>query len=238
MTGSIGPRLATYSTGSMLPKGDVFDVVVVGGGMVGATFASLLAANPLTAALRVLLLDRAPPPEAPSTLPPVPGLRVSTLTPASMRLIEKAGAWRDVAPPHSAAFDTMQARALVMPATSIHCMQAPCPCSMALGHMITHFAPATAGVGQQRQGLRALQRVCSWRDHDEPRGRERRAAGCPAAPAAPAWSLHRASLAGTPSAHLSPKIRVNWLAEFVRRVSVPCASTATGLSCAGVPGSL
>ena len=204
--------------------------------MVGATFASLLAANPLTAALRVLLLDRAPPPEAPSTLPPVPGLRVSTLTPASVRLIEKAGAWRDVAPPHSAAFDTMQARAHPVPANSLHCMQAPCQYSMALRRMITHFAPVTAGVGQQRQGLRALQRVCGRRDHDEPRGRERRAAGCPAASAAPAWSLHRASLAGTPSAHPSPTIKVNWLGEFGRRVSVSCASTTTGLSCAGVPG--
>ncbi|KAK9825846.1 hypothetical protein WJX81_003187 [Elliptochloris bilobata] len=76
--------------------------------MVGAAFAALLAANPLTAALRVLMLDRAPPPEALGPLPPVPGLRVSTLTPASVRLIERAGAWRDVAPPHSAAFKTMQ----------------------------------------------------------------------------------------------------------------------------------
>ena len=100
---------------------DIYDVAVVGGGMVGAAFAALLEANPLTAALRVLLLDRAAPPEALGPLPPVPGLRVSTLTPASGRLLERAGAWRDVAPPYSAAFDTMQARS-----------RASCACSWRL----------------------------------------------------------------------------------------------------------
>lgn len=151
---------------------DVYDVVVVGGGMVGAAFGALLLSHPLTAALRVLVraassgsepalpalagpwravrlsepgaagravlvwepqaadcglqsacvlytkahppgtaqvLDRAPPPAASGPLPPVPGQRVSTLTPASARHLERAGAWRDVAPPRSAAFDTMQA---------------------------------------------------------------------------------------------------------------------------------
>lgn len=97
-------------TAASSASNDVYDVAIVGGGMVGAAFAALLGANPLTAALRVLLLDRAAPPEALGPLPPVPGLRVSTLTPASGLLLERAGAWRDVAPPHSAAFDTMQAR--------------------------------------------------------------------------------------------------------------------------------
>ena len=76
--------------------------------MVGAAFAALLA-NPLTAALRGRARPRGAA-EALGPLPPVPGLRVSTLTPASGRLVERAGAWRDVAPPYSAAFDTMQAR--------------------------------------------------------------------------------------------------------------------------------
>ena len=38
-----------------------------------------------------------------------PELRVSTVTPASVKLLQGMGAWEDVAPPRSAAFARMQA---------------------------------------------------------------------------------------------------------------------------------
>jgi len=71
-----------------------FDVVVVGGGMVGAGCAALLGAFRPTAALRVALLE-----PKPASLPgrdePL-ALRVSALSRASQRVLERAGAWQAV----------------------------------------------------------------------------------------------------------------------------------------------
>ena len=56
----------------------------------------------------MLVVDRVPLPHlsAPGIDPPE--LRVSTLTPASVRQIKESGAWDDMAPPRSAAFRHMQ----------------------------------------------------------------------------------------------------------------------------------
>jgi len=64
--------------------------------------------NPFTEDLKVLLLDRAPLPEVSTPLGEAPELRVSTLTPASVRLFRESGAWDDMAPPRSAPFQHMQ----------------------------------------------------------------------------------------------------------------------------------
>lgn len=53
-------------------------------------------------------MDREGPTEVTSPLPEVPDLRVSTVTPASVQLFQDIGAWEDVAPPRSAAFQHMQ----------------------------------------------------------------------------------------------------------------------------------
>ena len=68
-----------------------FDVLVVGGGMVGAGFAALLGAYGPTQQLRVAMLE-------PRTVPYPPAgeafdLRVSALSRASQRVLERAGAW-------------------------------------------------------------------------------------------------------------------------------------------------
>ena len=73
-------------------------------------------ANPISAymglyvpACNVLLQELSP--QQPSLEGP-PGARVSTVTPASVRLLERVGAWAHLAPPTSAAFADMQVLAL------------------------------------------------------------------------------------------------------------------------------
>lgn len=48
-----------------------------------------------------------------STLVEFPGLRVSTLTPASISLVKKVGAWEYVQPPYSASFTGMEVSHLI-----------------------------------------------------------------------------------------------------------------------------
>lgn len=68
-----------------------FDVVVAGGGMVGAALAALLASRPETSRLRIALLE--PKPAAPPAAGDPLDLRVSALSRASQRLLERTGAW-------------------------------------------------------------------------------------------------------------------------------------------------
>jgi 2-polyprenylphenol 6-hydroxylase len=73
-----------------------FDIVVVGGGMVGACVAALLADQRELADLRIALLESKPP-----TLPPSSkdiDLRVSAISPASQHILEAAGAWPKISP--------------------------------------------------------------------------------------------------------------------------------------------
>jgi 2-octaprenylphenol hydroxylase len=72
-----------------------FDVVVVGGAMAGAGTAALLAATPATQGLRVAMVEPRPA-AAPAADAPL-DLRVSALSRASQRLLERTGAWPAVA---------------------------------------------------------------------------------------------------------------------------------------------
>jgi 2-octaprenylphenol hydroxylase len=80
-----------------------FDLAIVGGGMVGACLAALVAAEPRLAGWRVAVID----PEAPR--PPVDGaldLRVSALSRASQRILAHAGAWAAIEP-HACPYEEM-----------------------------------------------------------------------------------------------------------------------------------
>jgi 2-octaprenylphenol hydroxylase len=68
-----------------------FDVLVAGGGMVGAGCAALLGAYPPTSSLRVAILEPKPA-RLPAADEPL-DLRVSALSRASQRVVERAGAW-------------------------------------------------------------------------------------------------------------------------------------------------
>ncbi|GIL81866.1 hypothetical protein Vretimale_1446 [Volvox reticuliferus] len=97
---------ATTANGAHSPD-DIYDVVIVGGGMVGAAVAALLGTNRLTSQLRVAVLDVKPQPTRfrPSA---VPDLRVSTVTPGGIEVLRRAGAWEDIRPPIAASFANMQ----------------------------------------------------------------------------------------------------------------------------------
>lgn len=77
------------------------DVVVVGGGMVGATCAAAL----LKAGLRCVLVERVAP--SPVDLEAPPGLRVSAVSRASENLLEHIGAWRQIVESRAAPFRRM-----------------------------------------------------------------------------------------------------------------------------------
>lgn len=77
-----------------MTAGSVFDVVIVGGGPVGAALGALLMRGPGTGRRRVLLLER----EVPDlTQPPdIADLRVFALSRASERILRAAGAWEEL----------------------------------------------------------------------------------------------------------------------------------------------
>lgn len=67
-----------------------FDIVVCGGGMVGATLAGLLLRDPALQGLRIALIEPRLPTQAPGT---EVDIRVSAISRASERILTRAGAW-------------------------------------------------------------------------------------------------------------------------------------------------
>lgn len=66
------------------------EIVIVGGGMVGLSFANLLAARRPQQAPAIAVIERAPPP----TVSGEAGIRVSALSPGSADLLNQCGAWQ------------------------------------------------------------------------------------------------------------------------------------------------
>lgn len=83
------------------------DVLVIGGGLVGASFAAAVAANPLSSTLSVAVVDPSPPPPVSSIRTAQPSLRTSTISPSSQQFLSDAGAWQHVPPPRIAPFTDM-----------------------------------------------------------------------------------------------------------------------------------
>jgi 2-octaprenylphenol hydroxylase len=82
-----------------------FDVLIVGGGMVGACLAASAAADGELGRLRIALLDASPPNQ-----PPPDGdidLRVSAVSRASQRVLASFGAWQRIAASHRSAYSEM-----------------------------------------------------------------------------------------------------------------------------------
>lgn len=85
-----------------------FDVVVVGGGIVGSALACQLKSSRAFRGKRVGVIEPAAPPMAPPVHEDSPDLRVFTITPASQALLESAGAWSKIPDSHRAVFADMQ----------------------------------------------------------------------------------------------------------------------------------
>ncbi|KAL2463270.1 FAD/NAD(P)-binding oxidoreductase family protein [Forsythia ovata] len=88
----------------------VYDVAIVGGGMVGMALACSLASMPLTKQLNIAIIDSNPALLSGDCIkkedPPDP--RVSTITPATTALFKGVGAWQYVEEHRHAYFDKMQ----------------------------------------------------------------------------------------------------------------------------------
>lgn len=92
-------------------EGEEFDVVIIGGGMVGAAVGCGLAANKLTSSLRVAIIDGKSLTNGIRTLPTsdaIPDPRVSALTPATVAFLEEVDAWKHIQNSRHAPFDSMQ----------------------------------------------------------------------------------------------------------------------------------
>lgn len=84
-----------------------FDVVIIGGGMVGSALACALGSTPATGHLRVGLVETSV--VAPlHPLPPTPDLRVVSVNPASARLLQAVGAWDAIVNARVAPFYSMK----------------------------------------------------------------------------------------------------------------------------------
>jgi 2-octaprenylphenol hydroxylase len=82
-----------------------FDILIVGGGMVGACTAALLAQEPTMADARIALLEAHPP-----TMPPADNdvdLRVSAISRASERVLTRAQAWSLIPAEHRSVYSRM-----------------------------------------------------------------------------------------------------------------------------------
>ena len=82
-----------------------FDLLVIGGGMVGACAAAIAAAHPALGDLRIAILEAQPP-----AMPPPDDdvdLRVSAISRASERILASIGAWQLVPARHVCAYDDM-----------------------------------------------------------------------------------------------------------------------------------
>jgi 2-octaprenylphenol hydroxylase len=88
----------------MSPRID-FDVVIVGGGMVGAALAACLATRQQTRALKVAILE--PAPVAPRASSEALDLRVSALSRASVTLLREVAAWPAIEARGVCAYDRM-----------------------------------------------------------------------------------------------------------------------------------
>ena len=92
-----------------------FDIIIVGGGMVGSILSALLATTEATRALNIALLDAGAEPELNSSVESVPGQdseqfdpRVVALTRRSQKLLEKIDAWPEVLANRACAYTDMR----------------------------------------------------------------------------------------------------------------------------------
>lgn len=100
------------------------DVIIVGGGMVGATLACLLG----SAGRHVVVLDAGEPPAQPDTANTPPDLRVSSVNRASAAVFERAGAWDTMLRHQASPFRRVSVWDNAGSATTFNAAEADCDC--------------------------------------------------------------------------------------------------------------
>lgn len=94
-------------------KDKEFDVLIVGGGMIGPSLAAALSNTPLSSSLRVGIIESKPL-EAEGffkdtkSLPPIPDLRTCTLSPSTVSFLEAIGVWESINEMRVAPFYSMK----------------------------------------------------------------------------------------------------------------------------------
>lgn len=83
------------------------DILVVGGGLVGASFAAAVSSDPRSASLSVAVIDPSPPDASTSSSPLPPSLRTSTVSPSAAAFLSAAGVWPALPPGRAAPFNHM-----------------------------------------------------------------------------------------------------------------------------------
>ena len=126
-----------------------FQIIVIGGGIVGACVAALAAADRRLAGLRIAVLEAQPPAGPPPSARGDVDLRVSAVSRASERILSALGAWALIPEQHLSAYDEM----VVWDAASR---------PHAMGSL--HFAAAAAG--EPNLGHIVENRRLRWALHD------------------------------------------------------------------------
>lgn len=81
-----------------------YDILIIGGGLVGACLAGLLAADPRLASLRIGMVEARPPSQPPSE---EIDIRVSAISRASQAILTRAGAWQQLKSKHISPYADM-----------------------------------------------------------------------------------------------------------------------------------
>eukprot|EP00249_Psilotum_nudum_P008936 c21604_g1_i1 orf=333-2006(-) len=92
------------------PEAMEYDILIVGGGMVGAALGCSIAKNPLLASLRVAIIDSSSSIGVSQGMPKnaIPDPRVSAITPATVSFLKDMGAWDHIETCRHAPFKSMQ----------------------------------------------------------------------------------------------------------------------------------
>ena len=77
-----------------------YDILIIGGGLVGACVAGLLAASQPLAGLKLGVVEANPPSQPP---PGAIDIRVSAISHASQKILRTAGGWQQLAPDQTSA---------------------------------------------------------------------------------------------------------------------------------------